>query len=212
MGDIDRVNPFAGLGFEERMKAKRPPFPKVWLQDKILRSNALEGLNSEARAVLLVAIETGARPSEICNLESSNIFADAEVPYIRFVERSDPDSPRELKTRASVRELPLVGAALAAFKKFPDGFPRYREKEEAACATINKYLRENELSPTPKHTLYSIRHTFEDRMKEAGIDGEMREIFFGHRRSRQEYGSGGALEWRRSLLLKMALPFDASII
>jgi hypothetical protein len=49
-------------------------------------------------------------------------------------------------------------------------------------------------------------------MKEAGIDGEMREIFFGHRRSRQEYGSGGALEWRRSLLERMALPFDAEII
>jgi hypothetical protein len=135
-----------------------------------------------------------------------------EVPYISFVERDDPEAPRELKTAASVRELPLVGAALVAFKKFPKGFPRYREKEEAACAAINKYLRENKLTPTPKHTVYSVRHSFEDRMKEADIDGEMREIFFGHRRTRQEYGSGGALAWRRSLLLRIVLPFDADIL
>lgn len=49
-------------------------------------------------------------------------------------------------------------------------------------------------------------------MKEAGIDGEMRQIFFGHRRTRQEYGSGGALEWRRSLLLRMALKVDEDVL
>ena len=212
MGEKDKLNPFAGLSYEERQKGKRPPFPTAWLRDKILKTDALKGLNEEARAILLAIVETGARPSEICNLGKENIHLGAEVPYISFVERTDPDEPRELKTRASVRELPLVGAALIAFKKFPKGFSRYREKEEAACAAINKYLRENKLTPTARHTVYSIRHSFEDRMKEAGIDGEMREIFFGHRRTRQEYGTGGALEWRRRLLLRMVLPVDADIL
>lgn len=212
MGEENKLNPFAGLSFEERKKAKRPPFPTSWIRDKILKADALKGLNEEARAILLVTIETGARPSETCNLDASNIRLDGPVPYISFVERDDPEAPRELKTAASIREIPLVGAALMAFQKFPNGFSRYREKEEAACAAINKYLRENDLVPTPKHTLYSIRHSFEDRMKEAGIDGEMREIFFGHRRSRQEYGSGGALEWRRSLLKRMVLPFEAGLL
>lgn len=212
MGDPDRQNPFTGLGFEERLKGKRPPFPTAWLKDRILKASALEGLNLEARAILMATIETGARPSEICNLAEEHIFVDAEIPFIRITERDDPDSPRELKTKASTRDLPLVGAALAAFRKFPKGFPRYFEKEESACAAINKYLRENKLTPSPKHTIYSIRHSFEDRMKEAGIDGEMREIFFGHRRSRQEYGSGGTLEWRRSLLKRMELPFDPNLL
>lgn len=212
MGEENKLNPFAGLSFEERKKAKRPPFPTVWIRDKILKADALKGLNQEARAILLATIETGARPSETCNLDASNIHLDAPVPYIRFMERDDPEAPRELKTATSEREIPLIGAALLAFQKFPNGFPRYREKEEAACAAINKYLRENKLVPTPKHTLYSLRHSFEDRMKEAGIDGEMREIFFGHRRSRQEYGSGGALEWRRSLLERMVLPCNPGLL
>lgn len=49
-------------------------------------------------------------------------------------------------------------------------------------------------------------------MKEAGIDEEMREIFFGHRRTRQEYGSGGALAWRRTLLERLVLPFDPDLL
>lgn len=212
MGDRDRLNPFAGLSYEEREKTKRPPFPTEWLRDKILKTDALKGLNEQARAILLAIVETGARPSEICNLDEANIHLDGPVPFISFLERDDPEAPRELKTKASVRELPLVGAALLAFQKFPAGFSRYREKEEAACAAINKYLRENKLTPSPKHTLYSVRHSFEDRMKEAGIDGEMREIFFGHRRTRTEYGSGGARAWRRSLLERMVLPYDPDIL
>lgn len=212
MGEKDKPNPFAGLSYDERKKGKRPPFPTAWLRDKILKTPALAGLNEEARGILLATVETGARPSELCNLGPDNIHVDAPVPYISFVEREDPEDPRELKTQASIREIPLVGAALIAFRKFPKGFPRYREKEEAACAAINKYLRENKLVPSPKHTLYSIRHAFEDRMKEADIDEEMRQIFFGHRRSRQEYGTGGALEWRRRLLLRMVLPVDVDIL
>lgn len=212
MGEENKLNPFAGLSFEERKKGKRPPFPTSWIRDKILKADALKGLNEEARAILLAMVETGARPSELCNLDAGNIHLDVPVPYISFIERDDPEAPRELKTAASTREIPLVGVALLAFKKFPKGFSRYREKEEAACAAINKYLRENDLVPSPKHTLYSIRHSFEDRMKEAGIDGEMREIFFGHRRSRQVYGSGGALAWRRSLLQRMVLPFEDGLL
>lgn len=212
MGASDRPNPFAGLYFEERQKAKRPPFPVSWLTEKLLKGNALHRLNLEARALLLAVMETGARPSELCNLRGPDIHVDAAIPHIRIAEYDDPEAPRELKTKASIRELPLVGVALRAFTCFPNGFVRYHEKEETACITINKYLRENKLVPSPKHTLYSIRHTFEDRMKEAGIDGEMREIFFGHRRSRQEYGSGGSLEWRQSLLKRMELPFDPDIL
>ena len=136
MGDRDRINPFAGLSFEEREKTKRPPFPTAWLRDKILKAEALKGLNEEARAILLATIETGARPSEICNLDKNSIHLEADVPHIRFLERDDPEAPRELKTKASIRELPLVGAALAAFTKFPHGFPRYREKEEAVAGAV----------------------------------------------------------------------------
>ena len=212
LGDRDRPNPFAGLTFAERKTRSRPPVPTDWIASKLLRGADLAGLNGEARGILLANIETGARPSELANLDAAAIRLEAKVPHLAIAPREDPDNPRELKTATSRRLLPLVGVALAVFQRFPAGFPRYREREEAASATINKYLHENDLLPSPAHTLYSLRHSLEDRMKEGGLGDELRRILMGHRLDRETYGSGGGLEWRRDEMLKIALPFDPAIV
>ena len=214
LGDRDRVNPFAGLSFKERGANKRirPPFPSDWIKDQLLRPGALETMNIEARAILLAMIETGARPSELANLLPESIMVSEDVPHIIVQPRDDPDDPRELKTETSERTIPLVGIALTVFQEFPYGFPRYREREEAASAAINKYLRENGLMPSPRHTLYGLRHSLEDRMKEAGLDEELRRTLMGHKIDREQYGTGGGIKWRRDELQKIALPFDPTVV
>ena len=212
LDEPDRQNPFNGLSFADKFKKTRPPFPLEWVKTQVLRPGALAGMNDEARAVLLTIIETGARPSEICNLTEQVIRLAASVPHILIEPRLDPEDPREIKTTTSVRAVPLVGLALAAMTKFPKGFPRYKEKESSMSSALNKYFRENRLFPTPKHKIYSFRHTFEDRLKEAGIDEELRRILMGHAIDRPKYGSGGSLEWRQAELQKIELPFDPSIV
>jgi hypothetical protein len=64
----------------------------------------------------------------------------------------------------SLREIPFVGAALAALKAKPEGFPRYRDNSSTFSATANKFLLENGLRPTEEHTVYSLRHSFKDRL------------------------------------------------
>lgn len=131
-GNADAKNPFDGLSFVEKKSAKtkrrRPPFSVDWITGKLLAKDALKGLNSEARGVLLTLVETGARLSEICNLKPENIVIDADVPHIRIEPSDDPDDPREIKTDSSVRVVPLVGVSLAAMKKHRKGFPRYVDK------------------------------------------------------------------------------------
>lgn len=213
-------NPFRALSFAEGEKRKRPAFDVEWLTTKFLNSHSLAGLNEEARGVLLASIETGCRPSELCNLDRASIVTDSTVPYIHVKPRKfdgeDPNfddfEPRELKTPTSERVLPLVGVALEVFRKFPEGFPRYKEREGSACQAINKYLRENDLVPTKKHTLYSVRHTFEDRMIQGGIGDDMRRFFFGHKIDRAKYGSAGGLKWQQGELKKIALPYDAAVV
>jgi integrase len=68
-------------------------------------------------------LETGARPSEIINLSKARIVLDAEIPYIRIQAEG-----RLLKTDHSERDIPLVGLALEAMKRHPNGFPRYFDK------------------------------------------------------------------------------------
>jgi integrase len=211
-GDRERKNPFDGFSFSTRIKKSRPPIPTEWIRGTILKPGTLATLNEEARGILLIMIETGARPSEICNLEPDAIRVDQTVPHLAIEPRIDPDDPREIKTASSRRLVPLVGVALEAAKRHQSGFPRYRNRENDLSATLNKYLRTNKLFPTKDHKVYSFRHSFEDRMKDGGLEDELRRILMGHTIDRPKYGSGGSLEWRRDELMKIVLPFDPAIV
>lgn len=212
LGQRDRPNPFDDLGFTEVDPVRRPAFTAEWLRTKILAPGALDALNEEARACVLISIETGLRPSEAANLDDATILAGAEVPYVSVAPRLKAGERRQVKSTAAIRQVPLVGVSLAVAKAWPAGFPRYRDREYNLSATVNKHLRVNGLLPTPAHKFYSIRHAFEDRMKEAGLDMELRMILMGHRLDRPQYGSGGALAWRRDELGRMVLPFDPVIV
>jgi integrase len=212
VGEPERTNPFARLSFSMRKKRSRPPFPREWLTKKILEPGALSGLNDEARGIVLALIETGARPSEIANLQPTSIRLSHKVPHLAIEPRDDPDDPREIKTASSERLVPLVGVALAVFKRHKEGFPRYRNRENELSAALNKFFKAHKLFPTNQHKIYSFRHSFEDRMKEGGLDEELRRLLMGHTIDRPRYGAGGSLEWRRDELLKIVLPFNDSVV
>ena len=219
-GEPSRANPFDGLHFEEEdEERKRPPFPTEWIRDVILASGRLAGLNDEARAILLIMVETGCRPVEICNLLAQHIKLDAPVPYIQIRPVKKGDHKRETKTLSSVRDIPLVGVSLAAMQKFPGGFSnRYRDRSGTAwSSTVAKFFKTNDLTPEPAEgekrcTAYSLRHSFEDRMKQAKLDYELRIDLMGHTSKRPDYGTGGGMAYKRDELLKIMLPFDPSIV
>ena len=208
VGQEDRANPFRKLKFKNRKSEKRPPFSNTWVCDRILKPGALDGLNNEARGVFLALIETGARPSEICNLRPKNIHLDSPAPFIEIREHSD----REVKASASNRDIPLVGVSLAAMKANPRGFPRYLDKETHMSNTLMKYFKQNGLLESPKHKIYSVRHAFETRMLEAGIDHDLRCTLMGHKLKRPDYGSGGSIEYRRDELMKIVHSYPLDLI
>lgn len=214
MGQQHRVNPFDGFGFSMKKKRSRPSIPADWIRERLLLApKALAGLNDEARGILLIMIESGARPSEIANLQPSSFRLSHNVPHMAIEPREDPDNPREIKTESSRRLVPLVGVALAAAQRHhATGFPRYHDRENDLSATLNKFLRTNGLLPTRGHTVYSFRHAFEDRMKIAGLEDELRRLIMGHAIDRPKYGEGGSLAWRRDELMKVVLPFDPTIV
>jgi integrase len=155
---------FKGLRLRGESERSRMPFETDFIQDKLLATGALDGLNEDARYVLYVVTETGMRPSEVVNLQEGAIRLDAKIPYVRV----QPDG-RKLKTEDSEREIPLVGVALAAMRLRPKGFLRYRDKSSSLSATVNKFLRVNGLRPTRDHSVYSLRHSFKDRLVPAEV-------------------------------------------
>jgi integrase len=207
----DRKNPFADFSFSEKVRRKRPAFQPEHLL-VFLKPGALGAMNDQARGIFLTVIETGCRPSEVANLKPDHIFLDHEVPHISVEPSIDPEDPREIKNYNSVRRIPLIGVALAAMRAFPNGFDKYRDNNDTLSAALNKFLRQNGLMPSIKHTVYSARHAFEDRMKMANIDAELRKILMGHGIDRPEYGEGGSLAWRLEQLKRIELPFDPAIV
>lgn len=178
----------------------RPPFSSTWIKDKILKEGALGGMNAEARLVLLGMVNTGYRPGEGAGLTADEIRLDSNVPHIVI----QPNRNRALKTPQSRRTIPLTGVSLDAFRQAKAGFPRYADNSATLSGTVNKFLRENKLLETDEHVMYSLRHSFEDRMLEAGIDERIRRDMLGHKLNRERYGSGGSLDHIHGLLAAIA--------
>lgn len=216
-GRRDLQNPFDGLSFRDpkRLRKTPPPFPVKWIKEKLLRAEAYTAtpefprrFNREAASIFLAVIETGARPSEICNLVAERIQLNHAIPHIVV----DFDEARQIKTESSTRAIPLVGIALEVMKRNPGGFERYRDKETNFSNAMLKHLRRRSLLPSDGHVVYSARHAFEDRLKEAEVGDEMRRLLMGHAIERPEYGEGGSLEYRLKLLRRIELPFDPALL
>lgn len=175
---------------------KRPPFPVAWVSDKILAAGALDNLNEDGRLIVYTMIESGLRLGEVCNLRPQDIRLKDKVPHLEVAERDD----RRQKTEHSIRRVPLVGVALWAMKQRPDGFPRYQDKADAASAVINKVMASAGLRPTDRHTVYSLRHTFQDRIENADCSDRLQADLMGHEFGRPTYGDGPEMERRQKFL------------
>lgn len=204
LGREDLTNPFRGLRFSDDDGKTRPGFSRTWIETKILAAGALDTMNEEAVNAVLILINTGARPSEIVNLQPDAIMLDGPIPYVDIKAVVRGAERRELKNKATVRRIPLLGRSLEAMKKQLKGFPSYRDNDNLSAA-VNKFFRENGLAETEKHTLYSFRHGFEARLKLAGVDEELRRYLMGHSIKRPKYGYSEDLSWSLSAIEKVAL-------
>ncbi|MCP9290570.1 DUF6538 domain-containing protein [Gracilimonas sediminicola] len=198
---IDHHLIFKKITLKEKKTKSRKPFDKEYIKSELLNNIKSGDLNDQAKAIVLIMVNTGARPSEITNLEEADIKLDHEIPHIVIRE----NSLRELKTQYSERRIPLVGCSLEAMKKFPRGFPRYRGKTDSFSNLVNKYLRQHDLSPTERYSLYSLRHGFQDRLTRSGVNDRMQAELMGHKFNRPLYGDGPTLENKVQCLQKICI-------
>lgn len=198
--ELGMSKPFAKLRLEDNEKTARSPFTTEQLQHMALPAT-LAGMNEEAAGIVVAMIETGMRPSEVCGLEADDILLDAEVPHVKI--RSKPK--RRLKTVYSQREIPLVGISLLAFQRFPGGFPAYRDRTTQLSSLVNKVMRNRGLLPSDNHSLYSVRHSFQDRLTAADMGDRMQAELMGHKFSRPEYGEGPTLKHKLEWLTRLAI-------
>lgn len=192
--------PLADLAFKEGDAEERPPFSDDWIQTKLLNPSALMGLDPEARAIFLGMVNTGYRPSEAACAAPEQFCLDADIPHINITPRKG----RAIKNKSSKRKIPLLGVSLEAIKEFPDGFPSYRDNHADLSAKVNNYLRARGLMESEDHVMYSLRHSFDDRLLCAKVDERVRRDLMGHSLNRVRYGLGGGLAFKAEMLQRIA--------
>lgn len=189
-------NQFKGLRFQEKDNP-RPPFSLDWIGDKLL---TVDGPNDEARDIFLTLINTGCRPAEVAGLLPEDICLTHNVPHIKV----RPNTYRDLKNASSKRDMPLVGVSLTAMRRHPGGFPRYAGKDRFSD-DMNRYLRLKGLLESEEHTVYGLRHSFEDRLLSLGVPDRLAADLMGHATQRERYGSGASLVQKLEALDRLAL-------
>lgn len=196
-------NPFESLTIPGRGVEKpqeRMPYSAEEL--KAIQQRCRE-MDDQRRWAIAMMSDTGARQAEIVGLRSDDVFLANAVPHILI----RPNRNRRLKNAQSERKVPLVGEALWAAKRalvtaddnlFPVFQPRSPGSAfnaNTASAALNKWLKENGLARSGQG-LHSFRHTFVDRLRNAGVPKDVREQIGGWKSQgiSEAYGQGFRLQ------------------
>jgi len=174
---------------------------------------------------------TGARLSEICQLEKSDIYLDELVPYLYIrgdtaPQAGDKDTKLKLeqkrvKTRNANRKVPIHPALAAeGFLKFVAHQPngpifaeitpdRYGSRGGNATKVLSRWLR-NDLKITDPNVAssHSFRHRFITLCRNAKIDPEIRNALVGHSNNHisDRYGERHFLQILEAEITKISLP------
>lgn len=197
--DVQRL--FKNLALEENDERRKLPFETSYIISKLLIPQSLKTLPEQARWVLYAFAETGAGLSEQTGLLPEDIILNCDIPHISIV----PRKKKTLKTKYRKRVIPLVGFALDAFKACPNGFTDYVDRPDALSAVLGKFLRDNQLLPSENHTVYSLRHSFQDRILSVDMPDRIQAELMGHKFNRPLYGNGPTLMHKQMWMNRIQL-------
>ena len=193
---LDIKNPLANTFMPDGQNtSKRQPIPLPAIRH--IQSLCVD-IDDDIRWLVALVSDTGMRLAEACGLERSDVVLGGPIPHIII----RPNEARSLKTQASERKVPLIGASLwAATQAFSvpyrkdDNFlfPRYTKggkcNANSASAALNKWLR-NYVDEGV--VIHSFRHSMRDRLRAVECPSDVVHQAGGWSRSSvgENYGSG----------------------
>jgi integrase len=159
--------------------------------------------------VLGLLVDTGTRCGEVGGITLEDIRLDHAIPHLRYRALES----RDVKTKSSEREMPLVGLSLEVAKKIKSeaqkgqvyAFPQWikgTEFSHTGCSNaVNKLLQ----TKFKNHSTHCFRHTMNDRLKDADVRGDIINAICGWsgQSMQDNYGQTQRLKILRDALLKV---------
>jgi len=205
---LDCKNAFSGIYLPSENNKKRYPIKDTKLK-RLQRECFL--LDDDIRWLVALISDSGMRLSEAVGLLVDDLVLDAEQPHINLIKHQH----RRLKTDASERVIPLVGASLWAARRIKENrtsrfcFSRYCSEDNcnsnSASAAINKWIKTIVGSEA---VIHGLRHGFRDRLRavEAPVDMIDQLEGWSLRSVGQGYGDGYPLDllhrWMDKIVIK----------
>ncbi|WP_299789454.1 tyrosine-type recombinase/integrase [uncultured Marivita sp.] len=141
----------------------------------------------ELRLIWRLLQATGCRGAEITGLQIEDVVLSHAAPHL-WVRWNDE---RQLKTKTSVRPVPLVGDGLVAAKEALDAtrgehkssqalFPRYAREggPDAVSSALMSHLRKE--TKDRRHVVYSLRHNVKSWLGQSGASERDENRILGH--------------------------------
>ena len=205
---LDCRNAFSGVYLApETDKQKRQPLSID--QIRTLQRHCYEK-DDDVRWLVALISDTGMRLAEAAGLMMKDLILESPYPHVVVT----PYPHRSLKTKASERVIPIVGASLWAAQRLSEQnesvfcFPRYTNKQRcnsnSASAAINKWVKSIAGEDT---VIHGLRHSFRDRLRAAEAHTELIDQLGGWslKSVGQSYGNGYALENLSSWMDKIVI-------
>ncbi len=182
------ANPFQGLEVhqgETLAEDKRLPLSMDQMEAMSVRLRD-HARSSDLLLIWDILIDTGCRLAEITGLTIDDVHLDAAIPFIDI----KPNSIRSIKTKVSIRRVPLKGRALEAVEESLESrkgasggdplYPAYGRPRgaDSASQALIKHLRT--ITEDTRHTVHSTRHAMKDRLRLAGVDPVVQKFALGH--------------------------------
>ena len=162
--------------------------------------NECKKIDDEKRWLIALISDTGMRLSEAAGLSKDDIKVNESIPYVDI----KPHPWRTLKTKSSIRKVPLLGASLWSARRIlesnndtPFAFPLYTNEKKcnsnSASAALNKWLR-NRLGEG--NVIHGFRHSMRDRLRAVECPSDLIDQIGGWTRGSvgEGYGKGYSLE------------------
>ena len=177
------VNPFDGLPIEgvghtaNDEKDLRDPLP-IHTVEAMTRV-----LAGDLQLIWRMLSGTGCRLGEVRGLRVQDVVLSAPIPHLRIIGHPK----RRLKTKASRRNVPLLGdafvaakLALAAAEGQEDVFPRFAKPRGTDNCSTQLMTRLRKFTTNPKHVVHSLRHGMKDALRLAGVEKVVQDLILGH--------------------------------